>query len=57
MANIQEIIVFIIFAGALFYIGRRLWNTMRKKDCGGGCAACGGIDIKVIEDKIRKEQH
>ncbi|HXC03394.1 MAG TPA: FeoB-associated Cys-rich membrane protein [Bacteroidia bacterium] len=56
MLNIQEIIVYLLFASALFYIGRKVWNSMRKKDCGGGCAGCGTIDIKAIEEKIRREQ-
>jgi hypothetical protein len=56
MRNVQEIIVFLLFAAATFYIVRRVWNSMRKKDCGGGCAACGGIDLKAIEEKIRQDK-
>jgi hypothetical protein len=54
--NIQEISICILFAGALVYIGSRFWKMLRRKDCGGGCASCGNIDLKAIEAKIRKEQ-
>jgi hypothetical protein len=52
----QEIIIYLLFAGALVYVGFRFRKMLRRKDCGGGCASCGSIDIKAIEEKIRKEQ-
>ena len=54
--NIQEISIFVLFAVAVAYMGSRFWKMLRRKDCGGGCASCGTIDIKAIEEKIRKEQ-
>ncbi|HEV7231611.1 MAG TPA: FeoB-associated Cys-rich membrane protein [Bacteroidia bacterium] len=51
----QEIAVLILFAGALVYIGSRVWKQMRRKDCGGGCSACGGIDVDAIEKQIRSK--
>ncbi len=52
---IQEIAVYLIFAVALAYIGWRSWKSLTRKDCGGGCASCGGIDVKAIEQKIRED--
>jgi hypothetical protein len=53
---VQEISITLLFAGALVYLGSRLWKQLSRKDCGGGCSACGGIDVEAIEKKIRKEQ-
>jgi hypothetical protein len=55
--NIQEIILYILFAAAVIYIGRRSWRAMTRKDCGGGCASCGGIDLDAIEQKIKEARH
>jgi hypothetical protein len=52
----QELIILLLFAGSLAYIGVRTWRQLRRKDCGGGCSACGGIDVDAIEKQIRKEQ-
>jgi len=53
--NIQEIGIFLIFAVAVVYIARRSWKAITRKDCGGGCASCGGIDVDAIEKKIRQD--
>jgi hypothetical protein len=53
--NVQEIIIYIIFGASVLYIGRRSWKALTRKDCGGGCASCGGIDVDAIEKKIREE--
>jgi len=46
--NIQTIIVIVLFAGALFYVGRMLYkNIFTKKSCGGNCKC--GVDFSGIE--------
>jgi hypothetical protein len=53
---IQETIIYILFGIALVYIGWRSWKAVTRKDCGGGCASCGGIDVDAIERKILEEK-
>jgi hypothetical protein len=47
--NTQTILVFILFAVALFYIGRMVYKNLRvKKDgCGGNCKC--GVDFSDIK--------
>ncbi|MPR32951.1 FeoB-associated Cys-rich membrane protein [Cytophagaceae bacterium SJW1-29] len=37
----QQIIVLLIFAGALGYLGTRLWKTLRRPATGGCAKGCG----------------
>ncbi|MGY3214968.1 FeoB-associated Cys-rich membrane protein [Mucilaginibacter sp. HD30] len=46
--NIQTIIVILLFAGALFYVGRMAYKKLfTKKSCGGNCKC--GVDFSAIE--------
>jgi hypothetical protein len=48
--NIQTIIVILLFAGALFYVGRMVYkNLFTKKSCGGNCKC--GVDFSGIESE------
>lgn len=43
----QHFIVLAALAVAVFYIGRRLWFTLRNKknlSCGCGCSGCSSSD-------------
>jgi hypothetical protein len=52
--NIQLIIIAILFAAAVFYVGRMLYkNLFAKKSCGGNCKC--GVDFSAVEQaKSRK---
>ncbi|MDB5146895.1 MAG: FeoB-associated Cys-rich rane protein [Mucilaginibacter sp.] len=46
--NMQIIIIAILFAAAVFYIGRMMYRTLTtKKSCGGNCKC--GVDFSGIE--------
>ncbi|MES2807117.1 MAG: FeoB-associated Cys-rich membrane protein [Bacteroidota bacterium] len=46
--NIQSILVLLIFAAALFYIGRMMYrNIFAKKGCGESCKC--GVDFSNID--------
>lgn len=47
--NFQTVLVFLVFAVALLYIGRMIYNNLRvKKDgCGGNCKC--GVDFSDIK--------
>ncbi|PST84790.1 FeoB-associated Cys-rich membrane protein [Pedobacter yulinensis] len=52
--DIQKIIVAIIFALALFYIGRMVFRSLRSKEegCGGNCKC--GVDFSSIPPEKKK---
>ncbi|MEO6884279.1 MAG: FeoB-associated Cys-rich membrane protein [Bacteroidia bacterium] len=38
--NIQNIIIYLVFAAALFYVGRKIWKMIHAKDEHDGCNKC-----------------
>ncbi|WP_183566928.1 FeoB-associated Cys-rich membrane protein [Mucilaginibacter sp. SP1R1] len=45
---IQAIIIIILFAAAIFYIGRMMYKSIAaKKGCGGNCKC--GVDFSGID--------
>jgi hypothetical protein len=50
---IQGLIVAVIFIGAVFYLGRVIYNQLQAKAaCATGCGKCSAVDFKKIEAKI-----
>lgn len=46
--NLQVVIVALLFAGAIFYVGRMLYKSATtKKSCGGNCKC--GVDFSNID--------
>jgi hypothetical protein len=46
--NIQVILVIILFAAAIFYIGKMMYKSISsKKSCGGNCKC--GVDFSGVE--------
>jgi hypothetical protein len=53
---IQQVIVFLIFAGAVFYIGRLLYRSLQAKSvCASGCGKCGAVDFNKIEKQLKEK--
>ena len=51
---IQEILVFFIFAAAIAYVGRLVYqNFQMKSGCASGCGKCG-IDFAKINRQLEK---
>ena len=52
--NVQVIIIAILFAAAVFYVGRMVYkNLFTKKSCGSNCKC--GVDFSAVEaDKSSK---
>lgn len=47
---IQSVIVILVFAAALFYVGRLVYKTLTaKKSCGSNCKC--GVDFSNIDPK------
>ncbi|HEY3405273.1 MAG TPA: FeoB-associated Cys-rich membrane protein [Ohtaekwangia sp.] len=54
---IQQLLVGLIFAGALFYVGRLIYKSFQSKSaCTSGCGKCGVVDFQKIEKQIQKEK-
>jgi len=46
--NLQVVIIALLFAGAIFYVGRMLYKSIfTKKSCGGNCKC--GVDFSNID--------
>ncbi|MCZ8355125.1 MAG: FeoB-associated Cys-rich membrane protein [Cyclobacteriaceae bacterium] len=53
---IQEVLVIIIFAVAVFYLGRIVWKQFTAKQaCATGCAKCSAVDFAKIESELKKK--
>ena len=53
---IQEIIVGLVFAGAVFYVGQLVYKSFQSKSaCSTGCGKCGALDLQNIEAQIKKK--
>jgi hypothetical protein len=51
---IQQILVVLIFAAAVLYIGRLLYKMFTEKTgCASGCGKCNAVDFSKIESQIR----
>ncbi|MEO1653491.1 MAG: FeoB-associated Cys-rich membrane protein [Bacteroidota bacterium] len=53
----QEILVVVVFLGALVFLGRKFYLMFRKNDasCAQGCASCQAEDIAKIRTKIEEQ--
>ena len=50
--NIQLIIVIVLFLGAVFYMGRLVYQSLTsKKGCASGCGKCGADFSKIEPEK------
>ncbi len=53
---VQEIIVGIVFAGAVYYVGQLIYKSLQSKSaCTTGCGKCGVLDIEKIEAQMKKK--
>jgi hypothetical protein len=51
---IQEILLAIIFAGALAYLGRVLYRQFQANSaCASGCGKCSVVDFNKIESDLK----
>lgn len=54
---VQEIIVILIFAVALAYLGRLLYrNFTTDAGCPKGCGSCSTVDVEKIKQQIRERE-
>ncbi len=55
---VQDIIVWLIFLGALAYIVKIIYRSFKPKNgiCDKGCGSCNAIDFKKLEEQIKKDR-
>ena len=52
---LQSILVAVLLAAALFFLGRRAWQAFFAKSaagCAKGCGACGTLDVDALQRTI-----
>lgn len=53
---IQQVIIAVLFVGALAYIGRVIYrNFQARSGCASGCGQCHAIDFNKIEKQIQQK--
>ena len=53
---IQQILVGLIFIGALAYVGRLIVrNFQAKSSCDSGCGKCNAVDFARIEKQLKEK--
>jgi hypothetical protein len=51
---IQEILLAIIFTGAMVYLGRVVYRQFQAKTaCANGCGKCSVVDFNKIESELK----
>ena len=56
---VQEIIVALLFVLALGYVAKLLYSSFKPKSgagCAKGCGSCSALDVKKLEEQIRRAQ-
>jgi len=48
----QQIMIILLFAAALVYLGRMIYRSFSADSCATGCGKCGAIDFDKIEKQI-----
>lgn len=52
----QQILVLLIFIGAVAYLGKIIYNHFTtQSNCSSGCGKCNSIDIKKIEEQFKAD--
>jgi hypothetical protein len=50
---LQQIVIGLVFMGALAFIGRMMFRSFQAKHaCSSGCGKCGAVDFNKIEKEI-----
>jgi len=54
---VQNIIIFLIFGVAVFYIARMIYKNFAAKSggCASGCGKCGAVDFNSIEKQLKQK--
>jgi hypothetical protein len=48
----QQIMIILLFAAALAYLGRMIYRSFQSKSCATGCGKCSAVDFDKIEKQL-----
>ncbi len=48
----QQVVIILLFAAALAYLGRMIYRAFQSKSCATGCGKCGAVDFDKIEKQL-----
>jgi hypothetical protein len=48
----QQVVIILLFAAALLYLGRMIYRSFQSKSCATGCGKCGAVDFDKIEKQL-----
>jgi hypothetical protein len=51
----QQVMIILLFIGALVYLGRMIYRSFQSKSCATGCGKCGAVDFDKIEKQLNKK--
>ncbi len=53
---VQQILIVVLFATALFFVGRMIYKSFQAKSgCATGCAKCSAVDFAKIEQQLKEK--
>jgi hypothetical protein len=51
----QQVVIILLFAAALAYLGRMIYRSFQSKSCATGCGKCSTIDFDKIEKQLNSK--
>jgi hypothetical protein len=48
----QQVIIIVLFAASLAYLGRMIYRSFQSKSCATGCGKCNAVDFEKIEKEL-----
>jgi hypothetical protein len=50
----QQVVIILLFAAALGYLGRMVYRSFQAKSCATGCGKCSAVDFDKIEKQLKE---
>jgi hypothetical protein len=51
----QQVLIILLFIGAMVYLGRMIYRSFQSKSCTTGCGKCGAVDFDKIEKQLNEK--
>lgn len=49
---VEQVIIILLFMGALAYLGRMIYRSFQSKSCATGCGKCSAVDFTKLEKEL-----
>ncbi len=57
LGMIQSLLILLLFAAAVVYLGRMVYTAFTAKSCASGCGKCSTLDIDRIANQVRSREN